>query len=157
MTARQQHEAAAIILDNIDAARAALHRVGVRGDDVDELIGVVVLQAVERIDALPEDTLTLRGWFYSFARQIGRTHVARQQREVPYDPALDVRTIDPLARIEAREDVTRVVGRFSRAERVLMAAVAAGFTTAEIAAEQGQPEGTIATRVRRIRAHLKRP
>jgi DNA-directed RNA polymerase specialized sigma24 family protein len=150
----------AMIATERATVRRAVVRAGVGESDVDDVTGAVILKACELVLAgrlviahEGNERVVVRAWLSRVAWRIAKQWKRAAVHHVELD---DVAGPDAVARLEAREELRRVLGRFNRSERALMADVVAGHTVAEIAAEGALPPGTVATRVRRIRRLLRR-
>lgn len=63
---------------------------------------------------------------------------------------------DPIAQLEAREQVRQAFYRLNKREREILSRVALGFTGPEIARDLGIPQGTAANNMKRVRDVLKK-
>ena len=97
----------------------------------------------------------IRSWLVIVTRNAIRTPRRKQRTEVD---ALDEGTagdVSPIARLEARETLRIMTYRLNREEAALLVALASGANLVHLAARMGIPEGTLFTRVRKLRRILR--
>lgn len=157
-----------LVLSQQDVIAVALHRLKVHEADLEDVTQLVLLRAWRLIMGgmlvigadIRKPKRAARMWLVSVANLAvstwRRTRPERRRAlEVFSDPDV-LETPDPVVRLEAREEVKRLVGMCSKHERAILAALIEGSTHAEIGKALGAPEGTISTRIRYVRRHLRK-
>jgi RNA polymerase sigma factor (sigma-70 family) len=147
-----------------------LRNLNIHGADHDDLTQEALLQAWQLIAAgklviaadVRRPDLAARTWLAFVARWIAllwlRSGGRKRRLEVAEgDVEIEIEGYEKLgARVEARELVTRLVGLCTRQERAILAETAEGSTHDEIGKKLRMPAGSVGTKLRRIRWHLRK-
>lgn len=145
-------------------AERAFIRSRVKGSGIDiddgEQLALVqawkLIRAGRLVIAEGQDTReAIRSWLVIVTRNAIRTPRRRQRTDVD---ALDegaAGDVSPIARLEARETLRIMTYRLNREEEALIVALASGANLVDLAARMGIPEGTLFTRVRKLRRILR--
>lgn len=157
----------ALIATILAERRMVLRRVARRvhaafAEDVaQEVLSLAVVLVRKGRLAVAEDSDVrgaVRAWLTEVIRHVCARHVCTESagwiRRVEGQPEANV-DLDPTRRIEAREQLRRVVIGLSRREVETLHVFAQGATIAETAAVLGIPAGSAATRIRTIRRYLR--
>lgn len=160
MTAAQER-LFALVCEELRIIVAVIRRSGVERANADDarqhaLIAAWRLIAEGRLVVAEgrDERAAVRLW----VRHVAHYSARRSLRRSDHEP-LDVEHVvsaDPVLRLEARERL-RIVGyRLSTSERALLDAVGRRETMVEIASRTRTPVGTVSTRLRKLRAVLRK-
>jgi RNA polymerase sigma factor (sigma-70 family) len=158
----------ALVLSQQDVIAVALRRLKVHEAEQEDVTQLVLLRAWSLITSgmlvmgadIRKPKRAARMWLVSVANlAVSTWRKTRPERRRALEVFADtdkLETPDPVVRLEARADITHLIGRCSKHERAILAALIEGSTHAEIGKALGAPEGTISTRIRYIRRHLRK-
>ena len=142
--------------------RVAIHRAGVARSDREDAAQEALTTAwraiiAGRIDIAPDvdPEVPLRRWLYGLSRNVGLAYRVKN-KPIGYPLEHDVPSADPIGQIEAREEVRIAFYRLNRAEREALTGIAIGEKFIEIAKRTKTPIGSVAGRVGRVRAELRK-
>lgn len=151
----------ALVCEELRVIVAVIRRIGVEHADADDarqhvLITAWRLIAEGRLVVAEgrDERAAVRLWVRQVAHYSARRSLRRSEHEALAD--VDLVGPDPNRRLEARESLRSIGYRLNRDERALLEAVGRGLTTAEIASAQRVPQGTVSTRLRKLRAILRK-
>lgn len=159
----EAHRLFAIAWSERNVARRAILRIGLDLSDLEDVQQTamfvawrLILRGKLTFEWRQDERRVIRTWLWRVARLVALRH--RHQRPPSTDPLPDdlIDDLDPLRRLESREQL-RIVGyRLNKYERRVLDGLARGETIPEISARTKMPEGTVATRIRRARLALKK-
>jgi DNA-directed RNA polymerase specialized sigma24 family protein len=151
MSARRSDALTAAILAASDAAQAGARAMRVPERDVEDVVQETMLATWRRAQRgdFPADREALRTYLFVVARNVAMD-MWRQLGRVELPGALPEPAVDPLPRLEARAEL-RALPRPAYL-RAIFECLAAGESLRDV----GLPRGTVATRLRRLRGHLRR-
>ena len=142
--------------------RIAIHRAGVARSDKEDAAQEALTAAwraivAGRIEIAPgvDPKVALRRWLYGRARNIGLAYRLKN-KPIGYSLDRDVPGLDLVAQLEAREEVRIAFYRLNREEREALTGIAIGEKFIEIAKRTRTPIGSVAARVGRARAELRK-
>jgi RNA polymerase sigma-70 factor, ECF subfamily len=151
----------AVVEDNVDFVTRTLRRAGVPAAELDDEVQrtfIVVAERLERVQPGAE-----RAYLYQVANNVAwhaRRGLARRREvlaESPPEPVEAFETPEHLAhRKGLRQILDRVTASMPEAMRgVFLHYEVEGRSLADIASSRGIPRGTVASRLRRARAHFR--
>jgi RNA polymerase sigma factor (sigma-70 family) len=145
----------AAILAGADAARAGARAMRVPDRDVDDIVQDALLATWQRAQRgdFRDDPAPLRVYIFVTAKNAALNHWRKLGRvDLPGD--LPGVAVDPLPQLEARDELRALP--LPAYLRAIVELYAAGDSLHAVADALGIPPGTIATRLRAMRAKLRR-